>query len=307
MASGVVQLWGWILLFGDHVGQQRQVLGHSQPAGATPFNDYHVDWATPDSDVYFALLDRTSARAQGMTVESTTFAPQGTPVGLAAADIVRGSVGISTTPLGVSALIWDLQAPPVEEYETMEGRHDLRLSRAILVANKDQDRGRFAPSAVELRQSLFPDLHVPALRTVKWCGEWLFRCHGGPLEHDQSLIMTFGLRADDLRCLDEGVSYDMTDVGNSGSLELPLRRALLVEHVHHMDCLAMRGPGVKGKGKAGGSVSLQLAVSDESAIVSDMAKGSIMAMVSPELLAHVASVIERNVAILEHMSAGPAS
>ncbi|CAK0849808.1 unnamed protein product [Prorocentrum cordatum] len=203
-----------------------------------------VECATPDSDVYFELLGGTSARAQWMTVESTAFAPRGRPVSLAAADIVRGNVGIFTIPLGVSS--WS------------------------------------GPT------------------TVKWCGEWFFRCQGGPLEHDQSLIMTFGLRADDRyvdvhhttkRCLDEGVGYDMIDVGNSGFFELPLRRALLVEYVYHMDYLATREPGAKGKGKAGGSVSLQSAAFDESAIVSDMAKGSGMAMDSVELLRILAGLL----------------
>ena len=416
MASGVVQLWAWILHSGDQGWQQRRVLGRLQPPGATPVNDFLVVCATPDADVYFELLDGTSsdyqavrfapdrrtippgidrgrtyrfrreptaaelggfmgqarqaaddlyvqlaaaaglpalappagalipfappaaaaaagappgalaaapgaaplaggagpaaAGANWVTVESTTFAIRGTSVILGAPDVVRGEVGIFTTPAGVAVLVRDLQAHPADEYVVMESFHDLRLHKATVLANKDRARGRFASSTVELRQSPFPDWPVPGPRTVKWCCEWLFRRQGGPLEHHRSLIMTFGLRADDwgvdvhhatMRCLDEGFCYDMVDVSNSAFFELILRKAQLVEYVYHMDFLSNRGPGAKGKGKGGGSASLQHAVFDESAIFSGMTKDSGMAMVSPELIAHVASEVERDAAILKQV------
>eukprot|EP00959_Pyramimonas_sp_CCMP1952_P028200 591786-Pyramimonas_sp.AAC.1 len=101
-----------------------------------------------------------------------------------------------------------------------------------------------------------------------------------------------------MRCLDEGFCYDMLDVSNSATIELLLRKAQVVEYVYHMDFLASRGPGPKGK-KKGGSSSLQNAVFDEAAIFSGMTKDSGMAMVCPDLIAHVAGEVERDAAILK--------
>ncbi|CAK0790753.1 unnamed protein product, partial [Prorocentrum cordatum] len=303
MASGAVQLWAWILHNGDQGWQQRRVLGHLQPPGANPVNDFLIVCATPDADVYFELVDGTSpdyqavrfspdrrtippgiargqtyrfrreptaaelaafmgqarqaaddlyiqqaaaaglpavappggafvpfvppaagapaggqpaaaagpagaaplaggaapaaAGAQWVTVESTTFASRGTPVVLSATDVVKGEVGIFTTPAGVAVLVRDLQAHPVEEYMVMESHRDLRISKATVIASKDRARSRFTSSDVQLRESPFPDWPVPGPRAVKWCCVWLFRRQGGPLEHHRSLVMTFGLRSAD--------------------------------------------------------------------------------------------------------------
>ena len=75
---------------------------------------------------------------------------------MSASDTAKSNVGIFTTPADVAALVRDLQANPVGEYLGVEGRRDLQLSKAAIVATKGRARGLFASGALSLRQSSFP-------------------------------------------------------------------------------------------------------------------------------------------------------
>jgi len=147
----------------------------------------------------------------------------------------------------------------------------------------------------ECEEEDFPDFPVPGPRTAGWCLQFLRRRHS-PCDHHTYFRTVTRLGADAwgiqehesiMKALEAGGQYDQMDLANLAMVEVMLRRAQLIEWVHHERVR---------DAEAGNQDRI---TPEEQAAFTGSSRAGESLMVAPSLLAHVKSVVEVDANIMK--------